>query len=99
MTTAKRPPATQTVESANPIRLISKAEVCDRVGKTFPTIWLWMRQGRFPRARELAGSPVWIASEIEAFCAALPERGYMGDAGYVPPAHVKAARRRATAAA
>lgn len=33
------------------VRLLSKSEVCDRVGATFPTIWQWMRDGKFPRAQ------------------------------------------------
>jgi predicted DNA-binding transcriptional regulator AlpA len=65
--------------SAVPIRLISKAEVCDRVGRTFPCIWAMMRAGKFPRARELGGKPAWIESEIEAWIASLPVREYKGD--------------------
>jgi predicted DNA-binding transcriptional regulator AlpA len=86
-------------KTAATVRLISKAEVCDKVGKTFPTIWLWMRQGRFPRARDLGGKPAWIESEVEAWITGLPKREYMGDAGYDPPPHVKAKRRRSLAAA
>jgi prophage regulatory protein len=67
-------PAVQ-VEAAQ-VRLISKAEVCDRVGKTFPTVWLWMRQGRFPQARDCGGRPAWVESEIDAWIAALPVREY-----------------------
>ena len=36
-------------------RLISKPEVLDRVGVTFPTLWAWMRAGVFPRSRDLGG--------------------------------------------
>ena len=68
-------PAPQ-VEPANQVRLISKAEVCDKVGKTFPTVWLWMRQGKFPQARNLGGRPAWVESEIDAWIAALPVREY-----------------------
>ena len=32
-------------------RLISKAEVLDRIGVTYPTLWVWMRRGVFPRSR------------------------------------------------
>ena len=31
-------------------RFLSKTEVCDRVGKTYPTLWMWMREGKFPLA-------------------------------------------------
>jgi predicted DNA-binding transcriptional regulator AlpA len=36
-------------------RIVSKPEVLDRVGVTYPTIWTWMREGKFPRSRELGG--------------------------------------------
>lgn len=62
--------------TTSPVRLISKAEVCDKVGKTFPTIWLWMRHGKFPLARDLGGQPAWVESEIDAWIAALPVREY-----------------------
>lgn len=65
--------------AANQVRLISKPEVCDRVGVTFPTIWKWMREGKFPRSRELGGKAAWIEAEVEAWIASLPERQYKGD--------------------
>jgi prophage regulatory protein len=65
--------------AANQVRLISKPEVLDRVGVTFPTIWKWMREGKFPRSRELGGKVAWIESEIEAWIAALPVRRLKGD--------------------
>jgi predicted DNA-binding transcriptional regulator AlpA len=96
----KKAPAAQVEPAAvNSVRLISKPEVCDRVGRTFPTIWKWMRDGEFPRARDLGGKPAWIESEVEAWITGLPKREYMGDAGYDPPPHVKAKRRRSLVAA
>jgi predicted DNA-binding transcriptional regulator AlpA len=61
---------------AREVRLISKSEVCDKVGKTFPTVWLWMREGKFPQARDLHGRPAWVEAEIDAWIAALPVREY-----------------------
>ncbi len=61
------------------IRLLSKPEVLDRVGVTFPTIWKWMREGTFPRSRELGGKVAWIEAEIEAWINALPVRRLKGD--------------------
>jgi predicted DNA-binding transcriptional regulator AlpA len=63
-------------EPAHEVRLISKSEVCDKVGKTFPTVWLWMRQGKFPQARDLHGRPAWVESEIDDWIASLPVREY-----------------------
>lgn len=61
------------------VRLLSKPEVLDRVGVTFPTIWKWMREGKFPRSRELGGKAAWIESEVEDWIRALPTRRLKGD--------------------
>jgi predicted DNA-binding transcriptional regulator AlpA len=67
-------------------RLLSRAEVCDRVGKTFATIWAWMQAGKFPRARcnNPGGQPQWLESEITAWMRALPVKPYKGDAEVMP---------------
>jgi predicted DNA-binding transcriptional regulator AlpA len=57
-------------------RLISKAEVCDRVGRTFVTIWQWMRDGKFPMARDCGGKPAWLESEIDKWIETRPVREY-----------------------
>jgi prophage regulatory protein len=82
MSSTKRPPAAQ-VESANQVRLISKPEVLDRVGVTYPTLWTWMRAGKFPRSRELGGKAAWIESEINEWIANRPVRRLKGDAAQV----------------
>ena len=56
-----------------PLRLLSRKEVCERVGVSYPTIWEWARTGRFPKARVLNGGKLgWIESEVEAWILALP---------------------------
>jgi predicted DNA-binding transcriptional regulator AlpA len=60
-------------------RFLDKAEVCDRANRTYVTIWQWMQAGKFPRARDLHGRPVWIESEIDEWMAALPVRKLKGD--------------------
>ena len=73
-------PSRQHVEAASDgCRLLSKPEVLDRVGVTFPTLWKWMREGKFPRSRELGGKAAWIEAEVEAWIAALPVRRLKGD--------------------
>jgi predicted DNA-binding transcriptional regulator AlpA len=62
-------------------RLISKPEVLDRVGVTFPTLWAWMRAGNFPRARILGGRTCWLESEIDAWIENRPIRRLKGDPG------------------
>lgn len=73
----KKAPEATKAESA--VRLISKPEVLDKVGVTFPTIWKWMREGKFPRSRQLGGKSCWIESEVEAWINALPTRRLKGD--------------------
>jgi predicted DNA-binding transcriptional regulator AlpA len=67
------------VTAADSSRLISKAEVLARVGVTFPTVWAWMRAGKFPRSREIGSKAMWLESEISEWIAGLPERKYKGD--------------------
>ena len=62
-------------------RLISKPEVLDRVGVTFPTLWAWMRAGVFPRSRDLGGRACWLESEIDAWIENRPIRRLKGDPG------------------
>jgi predicted DNA-binding transcriptional regulator AlpA len=65
-------------------RLVDKAEVLAITGRSFPTIWQWMIDGKFPRNRHVghgpAGKSMWLASEIAAWMAALPVRPLKGDA-------------------
>jgi predicted DNA-binding transcriptional regulator AlpA len=60
-------------------RLLSKAEVIELTGKSYPTLWAWMQAGKFPRARNMNGHPVWIESEINQWINALPIRRLKGD--------------------
>lgn len=54
-------------------RLLSIREVEARVGLKQPTIYAWMKDGRFPRPRVLGPRTVrWTESEIETWVAALP---------------------------
>jgi predicted DNA-binding transcriptional regulator AlpA len=53
-------------------RLLSRPEVLDIIGVSYPTLWLWMRQGRFPRSRSLGGKVAWLKSEIAAWMHSLP---------------------------
>jgi predicted DNA-binding transcriptional regulator AlpA len=50
------------------IRLISRQELVDIVGVSFPSIWQWVREGKFPPPRKLGkgGRTAWLESEIEA---------------------------------
>jgi predicted DNA-binding transcriptional regulator AlpA len=62
------------------IRLLDKAEILAITGVTYPTIWAWMRAGKFPRARIAGGKSMWLSSEIDAWLAGLQVRPLKGDA-------------------
>lgn len=57
-------------------RLLSKAEVLERVGVSYPTVWLWMRQGRFPKPHDLGGVIRWRESELADWLERQPRREY-----------------------
>jgi predicted DNA-binding transcriptional regulator AlpA len=60
-------------------RLLKKTEVCAIANATFPSIWAWMRDGKFPRARVVGGRSMWRSDEIDAWLAGLPVRRLKGD--------------------
>jgi predicted DNA-binding transcriptional regulator AlpA len=62
------------------VRLLDRHEVTAIAGVTYPCIWLWMREGRFPRSRVVGGKSMWRSDEIDAWLAALPVRPLKGDA-------------------
>jgi predicted DNA-binding transcriptional regulator AlpA len=66
---AQEPPAV-------PERLLTRAEVLERVPVSFPTIWAWMREGKFPPARHLGVKTFWLESEVDAWIRGLPLREY-----------------------
>jgi prophage regulatory protein len=69
---SKAPTDAKIKMSTTGTRLLSKPEVLDRTGVTYPTIWQWMRDGRFPRSRTLGGKICWIESEVEQWMKDLP---------------------------
>ena len=54
------------------VRFISKPEVLGRTSVTYPTIWAWMRENKFPRSRDVGGRSCWIESEIEEWILSRP---------------------------
>jgi prophage regulatory protein len=61
-------------------RLLSKYEVMTITGMSYPTLWAWMRAGKFPRSRIVGGKSMWLSTEIDAWLAGLPKRPLKGDA-------------------
>jgi predicted DNA-binding transcriptional regulator AlpA len=64
---------------APPVRLLDKNEILTITNVSFPTVWLWMRQGSFPRSRIVGGKSMWLSTEVEAWLGALPVRKLKGD--------------------
>jgi predicted DNA-binding transcriptional regulator AlpA len=64
-----------------PASLLSRHEIVALSGFTYPWIWQMMIRGQFPRSRIVGGKSMWLASEIDAWLAALPIRPLKGDAG------------------
>jgi predicted DNA-binding transcriptional regulator AlpA len=65
-------------------RLLSKGDVLDKVGVTYPTIWKLMRQGTFPRSVVVGGKVAWLEHEVDEFIAKLPRRRLKGHNDGVP---------------
>jgi prophage regulatory protein len=58
-------------------RFIFKPEVLERVGGVaYPTLWRWMRDGKFPAAVEVGGRIAWLESDIDAWMLSRPRREY-----------------------
>jgi prophage regulatory protein len=60
-------------------RMLTKREVLARVRVTYPTIWKWMREGRFPRSRAMGFRSMWFEHEVEAWLESLPNTPLKGD--------------------
>ncbi len=61
------------------VRLLDKPTVLAVANASFPTIWQWMRDGKFPRARIVGGRSMWLSSEIDQWLAGLAVRPLKGD--------------------
>src|ERR1700720_1038758 len=49
--------------------LIGRGQVCALADTSYPSLWQWMRDGRFPRSRIVGGRSMWLVSEIEDWLA------------------------------
>jgi predicted DNA-binding transcriptional regulator AlpA len=59
--------------------LLNRHEVLAVVGCSYPTLWTWMRAGKFPRSRIVGGKSMWLSTEIDEWLANLPVRPLKGD--------------------
>jgi prophage regulatory protein len=54
------------------VRLITKRELTAMIAVSYPTIWRWMRAGKFPRAVGEGRIVRWRLDEVEAWIEQLP---------------------------
>ena len=57
-------------------RFIFKGDVLERVGVSYPCLWRWMRDGKFPVALEVGGRCAWLESDIDEWMQSRPLRQY-----------------------
>jgi predicted DNA-binding transcriptional regulator AlpA len=57
-------------------KLLTRQQVLERIPVSFPTIWSWMREGKFPPARHMGVKTFWLESEVAAWIRGLPFREY-----------------------
>jgi prophage regulatory protein len=56
---------------------LSKAQVLKEVPVTGPTLWSWVRAGKFPRPRAISpNKTVWVAAEVDEWMQTRPLRTY-----------------------
>jgi predicted DNA-binding transcriptional regulator AlpA len=61
-------------------RFLSRGQVLDLIGVKYPTLWLWIRDGKFPPARVLGPDNSdrarigWLESEVVGWMTARPVR-------------------------
>jgi prophage regulatory protein len=60
-----------------PLVFLTKAQVLKKVPVTGPTLWVWVRAGKFPRPRFISpNKTVWVEAEVDAWMQAQPLRTY-----------------------
>ena len=56
---------------------LSKAQVLKKVPVTGPTLWSWVRQGKFPKPRDISpNKTVWLEADVDAWIRERPTRNY-----------------------
>jgi len=67
-------------------KMLFKPEVIRRVGFTYPTLWKWMREGKFPLSFDVGSKTAWREIEIEAWLASRPRSNLLKRASRKNPA-------------
>jgi prophage regulatory protein len=64
-------------ETAETLVFLSKQQVLAKIPITPPTLWSWVRAGKFPRPRAISPNKiVWVAGEVDEWMRARPLRTY-----------------------
>jgi len=74
-----RQQARREILSPSTRRLVYKPEVLRRVGCSYPTLWRWMRAGKFPRGRIVGQRTAWLEEEVDDWLNSLQHRPLKGD--------------------
>ena len=62
---------------ATELVFLSKAQVLKKIPITAPTLWAWVRAGKFPRPRIIPqNKTVWLQSEVHEWMQSRPLRNY-----------------------
>ena len=73
------PPPQALPVTAKPAQLLDRKQVMARVNLTYPTLWMRMRKGNFPRSRNCGGKIMWLEDEIENWIRSRPPQVLKGD--------------------
>jgi predicted DNA-binding transcriptional regulator AlpA len=60
-------------------RFISRLQVMDMTGRSYPNIWAKMQAGTFPRAREIDDELFWLESEVAEWMDSRPIKQFKND--------------------
>jgi predicted DNA-binding transcriptional regulator AlpA len=60
-------------------RFISRLQVMDMTGRSYPNLWAMMQAGTFPRAREIDDELFWYENEIVAWMESRPIKLFKND--------------------
>jgi prophage regulatory protein len=68
-------------EDNEPLRFLLKKEVLAIVRVSWPTLWKWIREGKFPSPVCVGEKSVWFAQDVFQWMRTRPTRLYKGMSG------------------
>jgi prophage regulatory protein len=65
------------------LKFLTKKQVLEKIPVTAPTLWTWVRQGKFPKPRSFGVNRVfWIEEDVDQWIRSQPVRVYKPWAGW-----------------